>query len=127
MFRGIGRVLFIIKCLKQKETVNAEKYCRQSKELHKNFEKKRSLLVNRKGILFLHNNAAPHITQVTQEKVMELHIKVLSQPPYSPDLAPPDNHTCRSLQHYLEEKYFVNYEDVKNDIEYFFASKPRKF
>lgn len=113
--------------LNQNETVNAEKYCRQLEALHKNLQKKRPSLVNRKGVLLLHDNARPHIARVTQEKIMALNMEVLPHPPYSPDLAPSDYHLFRSLQHFLEGKQFINCEEVKTDIECFFASKPEEF
>ena len=49
--------------LQSNETINAERYCRQLEELLKNLNDKRPSLVNRKGILLLHDNARPHIAK----------------------------------------------------------------
>ena len=74
--------------LQSSETINAERYCRQLEELLKNFNDKRPSLVNRRGVLLLHDNARPHIAKQTQAEILELDMEVLSHPPYSPDLAP---------------------------------------
>jgi len=52
----------------------------------------RTALVNRRGVLLLHDNTEPYTSKMTQEKVKELQWEVLPHPPYSPDLAPSDFH-----------------------------------
>ena len=113
--------------LQSNETINAERYCRQLEKLLKNLNDKRPSLVNRKGILLLHDNARPHIAKQTQAKILELYMKVLSHPPYLPDLAPSDYHLFRSLQHFLDSKRFKTRNDVKTNIESFFSNKPEDF
>ena len=77
--------------------------------------------------MLLYDNATLHIAWVTQEKIMALSMEVLPHPLYSSDLGPSDYHLFRSLQHFLEEKQFINREEVKTDIKWFFVSKPEKF
>ena len=71
--------------LQSNETINAERYCRQLEELLKNLNDKQPSLVNRRGVLLLHNTR-PQIAKQTQAKILELDMEVLSHPPYSPDL-----------------------------------------
>lgn len=75
------------KVLNQSKTFHAEMY---SNQLHKDLEKKFSSLVSCKDVLLLHDNVRPHLTQVTEEHIMALNMKVLSHPPYPLALAPSD-------------------------------------
>ncbi|KAG5309958.1 SETMR methyltransferase, partial [Acromyrmex insinuator] len=56
---------------------------------------KRPELINRKGVVFHHDNARPHISLMTRQKLRELGWEVLMHPPYSPDLALSDYHLFR--------------------------------
>jgi transposase len=40
----------------------------------------------------LHDNARPHISKSTREKLLQLGWTTVPHPPYSPDLAPTDYH-----------------------------------
>ncbi len=53
--------------------------------------------------------------------------EVLPHAPYSPDLAPSDYHLFRSLQHFLREKKFDDFESVKKGMESFFSLKSLDF
>lgn len=83
--------------------------------------------MNRKGVVFHHDNARPHTSLVTRRKLLELGWEVLPHLPYSPDLAPSDYHLFRSLQNALNGKTFTNDEDIKSFLEKFFAEKDRSF
>ncbi|GFX21854.1 mariner Mos1 transposase [Trichonephila clavipes] len=61
-------------------------------------------LASRKGIVFHHDNAGPHIAMVTQQKLNALGWEVLGHPQYSPDIAPSDYYLFISLRNYLTEK-----------------------
>ncbi|CAG9104377.1 unnamed protein product [Plutella xylostella] len=63
-------------------------------------------LVNRSRPLLLQDNARPHTAQQTATKLEELQLECLRHPPYSPDLAPTDNHFFRNLDNYLQGKKF---------------------
>ncbi|KOC71283.1 Histone-lysine N-methyltransferase SETMAR, partial [Habropoda laboriosa] len=78
---------------------------------------KRPSLVNRKGVLHLHDNARPHVATATQQKISNLKWKLIPHPPYSPDMAPTDFHLFQALQNNLNGKTF---EDVKSAIDSFF-------
>jgi transposase len=86
----------------------------------------------RKGIdptktRFLHDNARPHVSVKTQQKIEELGWRVLPHAPYSPDLGPSDYHLFRSMEHSLRNMQFVNIHDVRKWVGDFFASKPATF
>ena len=53
--------------------------------------------------------------------------EILSHPPYSPDLAPPDYHLFASMGHSLAEQLFANFEKVEKWLVEWFASKEKKF
>ena len=90
-------------------------------------EQKRPDLANRRGVVFHHDNARPHVSLTTQQKLLELGWDVLPHPPYSPDLAPCDYHIFQSLQNSLNGKKFNSLVSIKNDLDKFFAEKPQKF
>ena len=99
----------------------------QLTKLNNAVEEKRPELTNRKGIVFHHDNARPHTSLVTWQKLLELGWNVLSHPPYSPDLAPSDYFLFRSLQNFLNGKNFNNGNDIKSYLIQFFANKNQKF
>ncbi|KOC60026.1 Histone-lysine N-methyltransferase SETMAR [Habropoda laboriosa] len=83
--------------------------------------------VDAKGVVFHQDNARPHTSLVTRQKLLQLEWDVLQHPPYSPDLAPSDYYLFRSLQNFLDGKTFTSNEDVKNHLNQFFASKDQNF
>ena len=74
------------------ETITAETYCQQIDEMHQKLRQKQPLLVNRKGPILLHDNARPHVSVMTWQKLHELSYETLDHPPNSPDLWPTDYH-----------------------------------
>lgn len=79
-------------------------------------QKKNTSLVNSKGVLFLGDNAKPHIARATKVNIMALNMAFLPRSPYSPILALSDYHLFRCLQDFLEGKQFINYEEDRNVI-----------
>ncbi|XP_025264307.1 histone-lysine N-methyltransferase SETMAR-like [Camponotus floridanus] len=109
-------------------TINSEVYCHQLDKLNDSLKQKRSKLIKRKGIVFHQDNARPHTSLVTRQKLLQLGWYILPHPPYSPDLAPSDYYLFRSLQNFLDgKKTFTSNEEVKNHLDQFFASKEQKF
>ncbi|KAL6418275.1 hypothetical protein ACFW04_012229 [Cataglyphis niger] len=64
----------------------------------RSIKEKRPELANRKGIVFHHDNARSHTSLATRTKLLELGWEVISQLPYSPNLAPLDYHLFRSTK-----------------------------
>ena len=75
--------------LESGHTINSTLYCQQLMRLKQAIKKKQPELINKKGVVFHHDNARPHISLLTRQKLRELGWEVLMHPPYSPDLAPP--------------------------------------
>ena len=85
--------------------INSDVYCRQLNKLNVAV-KKRPELVNYKSLIFHHDNAIPHISLATRQKLLRLGWEVMLHPPYSPDLAPSDYYLLRTLQNSLNGKTF---------------------
>ena len=73
--------------LSSNQTINSELYCEQLQRLQQAIERKRPELINRRGVVFHHDNARPHTSLMTWQKLRELGWEVLMHPPYSPDIA----------------------------------------
>lgn len=114
--------------LEPRRTVNAQLYSQQLIRLDQNIKEKRTGPGHgNKKVILLHDNARPHVALVTQETIIELGWEVLPHPAYSPDLAPSDYHLFRSLEHFLRDKLFSNRDELQNQLDFFFASKPQSF
>ena len=69
----------------------------------------------------------PHVAKVVKTYLETLKWEVLPHPPYSPDVAPSDYHLFRSMAHGLADQHFRSYEEVKNWIDSWIASKDDQF
>ncbi|GFU35799.1 histone-lysine N-methyltransferase SETMAR [Trichonephila clavipes] len=90
-------------------------------------DQKRPELANRKGVVFHQDNARPHTSVVTRQKLWTLGWEVLMHPPYSPDLAPSDYYLFLALQNFLSDKKFRSREDCENRSLEFYANKDQYF
>ncbi|CAK9806454.1 Mariner Mos1 transposase [Anthophora plagiata] len=108
-------------------TIDLILYCSQLTKLDQAIRKTRPKLVNRKRVVFHHDNARPHTSLITRKKLFSLGWDVLPCPPYSPDIAPSNYHLFRSLQNSMNGKTFKDKEVVKNHLDRVFADKPRSF
>ncbi|EZA51511.1 Histone-lysine N-methyltransferase SETMAR [Ooceraea biroi] len=79
-------------------------------------DEKRSELVNRKSVIFQHDNAKPHVSLRTQRKLLQFSWDVLSHPSYSLKLTPSDFHLFWSLQNSLSGLQFYSLEGLKNHL-----------
>ena len=113
--------------LLENQTINSNKYCSQLDQLKAALDEKRPELVNRERIIFHQDNARPHVSFITRQKLLQLGWEVLIHPPYSPDTAPSDFHLFWSLQNSLNGKNFNSLEDCKRYLEQFFAQNDKKF
>ncbi|XP_035222849.1 histone-lysine N-methyltransferase SETMAR-like [Stegodyphus dumicola] len=89
------------KLLPDNTTINSEVYCHQLDKLNDALKQKRPELTNRKGVVFHQDNARPHTSLVTRQKLLQLEWDILQHPPYSLDLAPFDYYLFRSLQNFF--------------------------
>ncbi|GBP86984.1 Histone-lysine N-methyltransferase SETMAR [Eumeta japonica] len=84
--------------------------------LKQDVEKKRPELINRKDLVFHHDNARPHTSLTTQQILREFGWKVLMHPLYSLDLASSDFHLIRSLQNSLSSVRLTSREEAHRSI-----------
>jgi histone-lysine N-methyltransferase SETMAR len=78
-------------------------------------------------VFFQHDNARPHVANVTRSTLQGYGWEVICHPPYSPDLAPSDYHLFRSLKNHLAGRSFTNRQAMETGLADFFASKPKSF
>ena len=109
------------------KTITAVSYSQQLTLVHQKLLVKQPALVNRKGVILLHDNAKPHISKVTQAKLKELKFEVLPHPPYSPDLVPTDFQFFKHLDNFLTGKIFDDPEALKNEVDAFISSRTKEF
>ena len=98
-------------------TINAEVFCQQLNRVNETLGGKWTALINRKGVIFQHDNARLHASKQTPQKIRSLGWKVLPPPPYSPDLAPTDFLWFRSTEHFIRSKTFKSREGVKISLQ----------
>ena len=111
--------------LKRNQTVNAQLYVQQLKRLNEEIQRKRP---DRSfGIILQHDNARPHVANVTKNAIETLGWDVLPHPPYSPDLAPSDFHLFQSLSNCLRGASFNNDVELRTWLDDFFMSRPNNF
>ncbi|GFX17821.1 histone-lysine N-methyltransferase SETMAR [Trichonephila clavipes] len=82
------------------QTLNSDLYCQQQDRFKLAINQKGPELANRRGVVFHQDNARPHTSLVTCQKLW----KVLTHPPYSLDLAPSYYHLFLALQSFLSDK-----------------------
>lgn len=109
------------------QTVDSLFYCDQLERLNQAMKKIRPDLVNRKSVVFHHDNARPHTSLMTRKKLKDLNWEVLMHPAYSPDLAPSDYHLFRDMQNFFNGLSMTSREDCKKYLVQFFDQKSQKF
>ena len=97
--------------------------CRQLNKWNAAVREKRPEMCNRKHVIFHHNNATPHTSLTTRQKLLGLGWEVMLHPPYSPDLAASDYYLFRFLQISLNGKTFNDDKGVKSHLVQFFVMK----
>ncbi|UYV78571.1 hypothetical protein LAZ67_16002036 [Cordylochernes scorpioides] len=71
-------------------------------------------LVNRKGVILLHDNARSQSSFTKQQIIAQLNYEALAHPPYSPDLSPTDIHFFKHLDYSFHGKQLINRRDLEN-------------
>ena len=74
-----------------------------------------------RGILFLHDNAQPHVAATTKELLAKFKWEVLEQPPYTPNLALSDYHLFCKLKEFLGRNHFASDEELQKTVTTFFT------
>ena len=114
--------------LEPNETITAIRYRKQIGNLSRALKEKRQIYaISHDKVILQQENAKPHVARLVKEALALLGWDVLPHPPYSPDLAPSDYHLFRSMQHSLSEQHFSSYEEIKNWLDEWIASKEEHF
>ncbi|GFT30201.1 histone-lysine N-methyltransferase SETMAR [Trichonephila clavipes] len=109
------------------QTLNSDLYCQQLDCLKLAINQKRPELANRRSVVFHQDNAMPHKSVVTRQKLLELGWEILMHPPYNPDLTQSDYHLFLALQNFQCDKKLRSREDCENRLLEFFANKDQDF
>ncbi|UYV82194.1 hypothetical protein LAZ67_21001313 [Cordylochernes scorpioides] len=114
--------------LQPNETITGERYKQQLMRLSRALKIKRPLYAKRHDkVIYQHDNVRPHVAKVVKETLEALQWDVLPHPLYSPDIAPSDYHMFRSMTYGLAEQHFTSYEEAKNWVNVWIASKDEEF
>ncbi|GFU44786.1 histone-lysine N-methyltransferase SETMAR [Trichonephila clavipes] len=109
------------------QTLNSDLQCEQLDSLKLAIDQKRPELTNKRDVVFHQDNARPHTSVVTRQKLWELVWEVLLHSPYSLDLAPSDYHLFLTFQNFLSDKKLGSREDYENRLLEFLANKDQDF
>ncbi|GBP52529.1 Mariner Mos1 transposase [Eumeta japonica] len=114
--------------LHPRETITGTLYRTQLMRLSRALKEKLPQYYSRHDkIILLLDNSRPHVAVPMENYLKTLNWEVLPCPPYSSDIAPSDYHLFRSIAHALSEQRFTSYEDTKNGVDLWIASKDKKF
>ena len=92
------------KLLLENQMIKSNKYCPQLDQVRAALDEEYLELFNRKLIIFHQDNARPHVSLMTGQKLLQLSWEVLIHPLYSPNIAPLDFHLFQPLQNSLNRK-----------------------
>ena len=109
------------------ETITSEMYAQLIDEVHGKLQCLQPTLVNRKGLILLHDNSWPHVVQPMLQNLNKLNYEVLSHLPYSPDISPTNFHFFKHLDSFLQGKCFHNQQDSENAFQEFIKSQSTDF
>ncbi|GFX75180.1 mariner Mos1 transposase [Trichonephila clavipes] len=90
------------------------------------FKRKRALYYSKHDKIPA-SNARPQVLAQVPTYLETFTWEVLLHPLYSPDISPSDYHLFRSLTHGLFRQLFTPYEDSKNCVDSWIASKDEAF
>ena len=118
-------IVFFSPCGK---TVTGDHYRQQLIKLNQALKRKRLEWGNRTHkIILLYDNARPHVAKPVKTYLEHIKWDVLPHAPYSPDLAPSGYYSFRSMQRGISQQHFKSYEEVKNWIDEWLASKDERW
>ncbi|GBN42211.1 Mariner Mos1 transposase [Araneus ventricosus] len=116
----------LIDLLEHGARVNAQLYSVTLTKLRKAMKSKHPSKISR-GVILLHDNARPHTAKAAKELLQKFKWKVLSHPPYSPDLSPCDFHMFGELQKALRGQQFQKDDEIKEHVHSWFKQQPKVF
>lgn len=105
----IGRHYF--EMLEQKETITAKRYINFLQNMINFFQKGNQKILSENMVL-MHDNARPHIARDTIEFLASKNVRLLRQPPYSPDTNICDNYLFKRLE--ASRANLKNVDDIRS-------------
>jgi len=78
-------------------------------------------------VILQHDNARSHVAKSVKIYLETLKWEVLPHSLYSPDIAPSDYHLFQSMAHSLADQHLHSYEEIKNWVNTWIASKDEQF
>ncbi|GBP69589.1 Mariner Mos1 transposase [Eumeta japonica] len=112
--------------LNPSETITGTLYRTQLMRLSRALNEKRPQYYSRQGkIILLYDYARPHVAVPVKKYLKTFYWEVLPHPPYSPDITPSNYHLFRAMAHALSDQRLTSYEDTKNWVDSWIASKDK--
>ena len=118
--------IILIDYLEKGRTITGQYYCALLDKFDAALKEKRPRL-QRKKILFHHDNAPAHSCRLATVKLDELRYELLPHPPYSPDLAPCDFFLFPNLKKWLGGRRFTSNEEVIAETNAYFAEFDKSY
>lgn len=118
--------IILIDYLEKGKTITGVSYSSLLDRLKIELQEKRPQLPH-KEILFHHNNAPAHSSEVAAAKLMEIGFQLVSHPPYSPDLAPSDYYLFPDMKKWMAGRRFYSNEEVIAETNAYFAELDQSY
>uniref|UniRef100_A0A0K0FW36 Histone-lysine N-methyltransferase SETMAR n=1 Tax=Strongyloides venezuelensis TaxID=75913 RepID=A0A0K0FW36_STRVS len=107
--------------------MTADRYCKEIEEINQKLSVLKPALVNKRDPILLHDNAKPHVSKITVQRLNELEYETLPYPPNSLDFSSTNYHLFKELELCLRQKKFFKSGGLKNDILEFLYSIDQSF
>lgn len=121
--------VLLMNVLPVKTSFNSDYYCNLLDKLKQAVQSQRRRLIDGgfHNIHFLHDNARPHKSIQSTQKLNSLGFTIIPHPPYSPDISPSDYYLFSPLKSALHGRNFENQDEIQASIQEWINQKPRDF
>ena len=116
----------MIDYLQQDRTIIGAYYAGKLRQLYQEIARKTREKLTR-GVLLLQDNNSAHTSQVAMTTPTECGFEILSLPPYSPDMAPPEFCLFPKLKFYLQGTQYGSNEGVIEAVNEYFGDQEKAF
>ena len=112
--------------LPQGRMVNKESNFEFISRLRETIHQKRTELWKNQSWILHHDNALAHTSMLVREFLVKNKTVLMSQPPYSPGLAPADFFLSPKLKTPMKGKHFATIEEIKEKSKHQLLAMPKK-